>query len=69
MKQFDAWLHTESWAGHLRQPVVVVAETKTRYRIRQPEGKPRVRLGGSRRFIEGDQSALVPKYAVSKRRS
>lgn len=56
-----AWLHLEGERSHQR--VVIVGETARRYRIRA-DGEP-VRLPS--RTISGDETALVPRYAVSER--
>lgn len=57
-----AWLHTQSWAGHLRWPVVVIAETPKRYRVRLVR---RSKLPGRERWEDAGTIRLVPKHAVS----
>lgn len=60
-----AILHTDTWAGHVRQPVLVIAETAHRYRIKAPPGAE-VKIGKARhkQILFGEGWALVPKYAV-----
>lgn len=53
----------QSWAGHRKYLVRVIAETPTRYRIRALDGKF-VQLPGRMRSISGEQTALVPKARV-----
>lgn len=61
------WLHTDSFAGSDKQPVLVVGETPQRYRIKADNGGKAVKLAGRSRWINGIQEALVPKSAVSRR--
>lgn len=62
----SAWLHFDDWAGRRRDPVVVVGETPQRYRIRAAAGRCQ-RLAGRAGSIAGDETALVPKRAVTSR--
>lgn len=55
------WLLLATDSGRTAQAVWVVGETPAHYRIRSM-GRP-VRLP-RRRYLIGDRSALVPKYAV-----
>lgn len=57
-----AWLHLDGWAGHTRQPVIVVGETPTRYRIRVEQV---TRLGGFMRNLHPGERALVPRRAIT----
>jgi hypothetical protein len=59
------WLHLDGFAGKTTQRVIIVGETRTKYRIRA-DGDA-VRLAGQSRSISGDETALVPKRAVSER--
>lgn len=55
-------LTIDGWSGRLAQPVEVVGETPTQYRI----SSTRVtRLGGRHRWLHPGQVALVPKHAVT----
>lgn len=65
-KPWAAWLHIQDWAGHTKQAVLVVGETKARYRI-APAGDERVKLGGRSRWLAPGETALVPKRAVTVR--
>lgn len=58
-----ARLFLGGYGGTTAQSVDVVAETRTRYRVRSADGEP-VRLAGRARWIGGDTTALVPKAAV-----
>jgi len=58
-----AWLCMNDWAGYHETAVLVVGETKTRYRIRTVDERA-VRLGGRGRFLGALGSALVPKRAI-----
>jgi hypothetical protein len=50
------------WGGLWWQKVLVIGETRQRYRIKSPDGE---RVGLARgRSIRGDETALVPKHAV-----
>lgn len=49
------------WQGRTETPVLVVGETPKRYRIKAVE---RTKLAGRDRWIEKDDTALVPKHAV-----
>lgn len=60
-----AYLHLESYAGHSKSLVIVIGETRTRYRIITPIGTARVRLAGMCRYLTPGKTALVPKRAVS----
>lgn len=57
-----AFLHLDGWEGRTRQAVLVLGETKTRYRIGCEQT---VRLAGRCRSIAAGETALVPKYAIS----
>lgn len=59
-----AVLTLQTWAGVLKQPVIVVGETPQRYRI-TPAGTTPVRLAGRLRHLPPGETALVPKNAVS----
>lgn len=65
-QQWGAWLHLDGWEGRTKQPVIVVAETRTRYRI-TPMGPDPVRLAGRSRLLGVGGTALVPKYAITRR--
>ena len=56
-----AHLMLDGWAGVSRQPVEVIGETPTRYRI---QARQRTKLAGRSRWIEAGETALVPKHAV-----
>ena len=55
----DLWV--DSYAGRIKQPVVVIGETPKRYRVRALQ---RTRLGGRARSLEAGETALVPRGAV-----
>jgi len=57
-----AVLRLDGWSGpHESQPVDVVDETPTRYRIR---AITETRLAGRYRFLEPGKTALVPRRVV-----
>jgi hypothetical protein len=51
-----------SWAGRRTYPVIVLGETKTRYRVKAITS---MMLPG-RRFVPQDGTCLVPKHAVGE---
>lgn len=57
-----AFLHLDGWEGRTRQAVLVLGETKTRYRIGCEQT---VRLAGRCRSIKAGETTLVPKYAIT----
>jgi hypothetical protein len=57
-----ALLHLDGWAGRTTQPVLVIGETRTRYRIGCEQT---TRLAGRRRNIEAGETVLVPKCAIT----
>lgn len=63
-----AHLHLDGWEGPTKQAVTVVGETKASYRI-TPAGDERVKLGGRSRWLAPGKTALVPKRAVTVRRT
>lgn len=65
-KPWKAWVNVTGWQGATRQPAVVIGETPKRWRVAAEPGTA-LRLGGRDRRISGDQTALVPKHAVSRR--
>jgi hypothetical protein len=65
LKERAAYLHMDNYAGHSKELVIVVGETKTRYRIAAPDGVARIRLAGMYRYLVPGKTALVPKAAVS----
>ena len=56
-----AFLCIEGYAGRIEQPVEIVGETRTKYRVRSDR---RLRLGGGYRWAEPNTVVLVPKRAV-----
>jgi hypothetical protein len=64
-----AWLCFNDWAGFTTVPVVLVGETRTRWRITPDVGVDRIRLAGRRRWLAAGETALVPKTAVRAARS
>lgn len=56
-----ALLVLSSWGGVTTHPVVVVAETPKRFRIRAIS---LTRLGGRDRWLDEGETALVPKSAI-----
>ena len=62
MTERKASLFFDDWAGRRAYPVIVVAETPKRYRIRVEE---KTRLAGRCRWLYPGETALVPKSAVS----
>ena len=63
---WPAWLYTEGWYARRLQAIMVVGETPKRYRVQSADGDV-VRLSGRSATIRGTETALVPKYAVTKR--
>lgn len=57
-----AQLCLQGWDGYSEQPIEVIGETRTRYRIRALDKM--VKLGGSSRWLAPRDTALVPKRAV-----
>lgn len=53
---------TQGWEGRQEQPVLVVGETPTRYRVTPAMGS--VKLAGRNRWLQWGETALVPKRAV-----
>lgn len=60
------WLHLDGWAGRTKQPVMVMGNTATKYRI-TPDGVEEVQLAGAGRKLVTGESELVPKTAVTRR--
>ena len=56
-----AYLHLDTWAGRIREPVELIGETPKRYRIRLLSD---IRLPSRRQGRAGDE-VLVPKYSIS----
>ena len=54
-------LKLDGWAGTTLQPIIVVAETPKRYRIRAEQ---ETRLAGRCRYLRPGETVLVPKDAV-----
>lgn len=57
-----AFLCFDDWAGYHEEPVRIVGETRTRYRIQTD--KDVIRLAGRYRYLRRGETALVPKRAV-----
>jgi len=62
MEERLAWLRLDGWAGRWDEPVVVIGETPTRYRIR---ADVRVRLAGPHRYLCPGATTLVPRRAIA----
>lgn len=59
-----AWLHTMSFAGSVKTPILVVGETPKRYRVRLVE---RTKLPGREKWGAAGDVVLVPRSSVSFR--
>jgi len=60
-----AYLCFNDWAGTREHPVVIVGQTRERYRIRLPDGATEpMKLAGRCRWLRTGETALVPKSAV-----
>ena len=57
----DGFLCFNDWAGYREEPVRVVGETPTRYRI---EADKTILLAGRDRYLMPGRTVLVPKKAV-----
>lgn len=63
-----AHLHLDGWEGRTKQAVTVVGESARSYRI-TPAGDERVKLAGRSGWLAPGETALVPKRAVTLRRT
>lgn len=61
MSERPAKLWLNSWAGLHSEPVIVIAETAKRYRIRVEQ---RTKIAGRDRWLNVGETALVPKHSV-----
>ena len=55
------FLCQNSWAGYSETRVKIIGETSKCYRI---QALDRMRLPGRNRFLNKDDTTLVPKYAI-----
>lgn len=60
-----AWLHTQSWGGHVMQPVLVMRQWKRSYVI-MTDGVD-VKLSGRDRWLRAGGLARVPLHAITLR--
>lgn len=65
MIERPAYLFMSNRMGQLKQPVIVIGETKKLYRIVCSEGAAKIRLAGLYRYLVPGKTALVPKAAIS----
>jgi len=57
----SAFVCTNTWYGRMEYPVRILGETPKRYRVTPLNGAT---ITLPRRFLHGDETALVPKTAV-----
>jgi hypothetical protein len=58
-----AFIMLSGWGGKHETAVLVIGETPKRWRIRSATGR-RMKVAGRDRWIEGEETCLVPKRAV-----
>lgn len=56
-----AWIHFDGWAGRAKAAVVIVGETRTRFRVRYVES-----FQYGRRVHRAGDVVLVPRRAVTE---